>query len=93
MARWLFLDDEWELIEEKQEPKQGDMIEMVLRDGHWHLVTFVCFYEWAVVYVNWDGIYARKSEWRFPPKKLDVTLQEIAEWKWVDKNLINIINE
>ena len=92
-----YRDKEWEHIEENQtdekpQPKQWDMIEIMV-SWEWTPVTFVCFYEWAVVYAVNQGILARKEAWRFPPKKIDVTLQEIADWKWVDKNLINIIND
>lgn len=91
MARWLFLDDEWELIEE--EPKQGDelLVQDIGWEDWWNRAEFVCFYKWKVL-VTGNGRFVQYDIWRFPPKKLDVTLQEIADWKWVEKELINIIN-
>ena len=86
---WYYSDDEWELIEE--EPKQGDEIEM-FTNNKWNKVKLVCLYKWNAIFDDEWYIITQPYKWRFPPKKIDVTLQEIADWKWVEKELINIIN-
>ena len=90
--RW-YKDDEWELIEEKQEPKQGDDVKVQTDLWNWQTMEFVCFYQDKVI-AKWIGkSFHMYESWKFNKKKIDITLQEIAYWKWVEKELINIINE
>ena len=75
-------------------PKQGEMIEAryktewgVLFD--WFLVKYICMYEWGVLIDTWMRIL-KYDEWRPLPKKTELTLAEVEERLWLDKDSLII---
>ena len=62
-------------------PKQGEMIEILHSDWVYSttLHEFVAFYKWCVVVVSPQYWITRYDWWRFPRKKVQLTLAEVEE--------------
>ena len=62
-------------------PKQGEMIEVLHSDWVYSttLHEFVAFYKWCVVVVSPQYWITRYDWWRFPRKKVQLTLAEVEE--------------
>lgn len=60
-------------------PKQGEMIYVRDYEWYWDRRIFVSFYKWKVVAVNEFDSVNIWDEWRYPPKKTELTLAEVEE--------------
>lgn len=74
-----YFTDELKALANDGMPKQGEMIEV--RHNDWDYISwqkFVCLYEWRVIIERAWWLF-RYDEWRYPPKKTELTLAEVEE--------------
>ena len=71
-------------------PKQGDEIDV--RHNDWDYISwqkFVCLYEWRVIIERAWWLF-RYDEWRYPPKKTELTLAEVEKKLGLEKGSLII---
>ena len=73
-------------------PKQGEMIEILHSDWVYSttLHEFVAFYKWCVVVVSPQYWITRYDWWRFPRKKVQLTLAEVESKLGIEKGSLII---
>ena len=75
----IFTEEELKALANDGMPKQGDLIHVRDYEWYWDKRIFVSFYKWKVVAVNEFDSVNIWDEWRFPPKKTELTLAEVEE--------------
>ena len=71
-------------------PKQGDEIDV--RHNDWDYISwqkFVCLYEWRVIIERAWWLF-RYDEWRYQPKKTELTLAEVEKRLGLEKGSLII---